>query len=160
MFEWTKAVVLLTVASIFDPSGLISAYIIKYKLFLRDVSLNKRIGWSDPLPMALMNRWRSLTKELVCIPPIIIDRCAQPPNVFGRPVFSNGYSVTYAAVIYIIFEVHQDEAGPWSSNLGSKKTFDSHLLLAKAGVTPLSGMTLPHTEMNGLVLAMKLFNSA
>ena len=75
-FKWTKAVVLSTVASIFNPSGLISAYIIKYKLFLRDVSLDKKIGWSDPLPTALMNRWRSLTKELVCIPPIIIYRCA------------------------------------------------------------------------------------
>ena len=58
-FEWTKAVVLLTVASIFDPSGLISAYVIKYKLFLREVCLNKSIGWSDPLPMARMERWRS-----------------------------------------------------------------------------------------------------
>ena len=35
LFEWTKAVVLLTVSSIFYPSGLISAYVIKYKLFLR-----------------------------------------------------------------------------------------------------------------------------
>merc|ERR1712243_276862 len=30
MFEWTKAVVLLTVALIFNPSGLISAYLITY----------------------------------------------------------------------------------------------------------------------------------
>ena len=50
LFEWTKAVVLSTVALIFDPFGLISAYIIKYELFLRDVSLDKKIGWSDPLP--------------------------------------------------------------------------------------------------------------
>ena len=117
----------LNLASIFDPSGLISAYVIKYKLFLRDVSLDKKIGWSDPLPTALMNRWRSLTKELVCIPPIIIDRCAQLPNAFRRPqlaVFLDGSSVAYAAVIYVIFEVYQDEAGPWSLNLGSKKTFD------------------------------------
>ena len=49
-FEWTKAVVLSTVASIFNPSGLISAYVIKYKLFLREVSLDKKIGWSDLLP--------------------------------------------------------------------------------------------------------------
>ena len=114
-FKWTKAVVLSTVASFFDPSGLISAYVIKYKLFLREVSLDKKIGWSDPLPTALMNRWRSLTKELVCIPPIIIDRCAQPPNAFGRPrlaVFSDGSSVAYAAFIYYIFKVHKDEAGP------------------------------------------------
>ena len=75
-FEWTKAVDLLTVTLIFNPFGLISAYVIKYKLFLRDVSLDKKKGWSDPLPTVLMNRWRSLTRELVCIPPIIIDRCA------------------------------------------------------------------------------------
>ena len=64
-FKWTKAVVLSTVASIFDPSGLISAYVIKYKLFLREVCLDKSIGWSDPLSPALMERWRSYTKELV-----------------------------------------------------------------------------------------------
>ena len=75
-FEWTKAVVLLIVTSIFDPLSLISAYVIKYKLFLREVCLDKKIGWSDPLPPALMERWRSLTKELVCTPPIIINRCA------------------------------------------------------------------------------------
>ena len=43
-FQWTKAVVLSTVASIFDLSGLISAYIIKFKLFLREVCLNKEIS--------------------------------------------------------------------------------------------------------------------
>ena len=53
-FEWTKAVVLSTVASMFDPTGLISAYIIKFKLFLRKVCLNKEIAWSDPLPPNLM----------------------------------------------------------------------------------------------------------
>ena len=54
-------------------------------------------------------------KELVFTPPIKIDKYAQPPNAFGRPrlaVFSDGSSVAYAAVIYVIFEVHQDEAGP------------------------------------------------
>ena len=40
-FEWTKAVVVSTVTSIFDPAGLISVYIIKFKLFLHEVCLNK-----------------------------------------------------------------------------------------------------------------------
>ena len=105
-FEWTKAVVLSTVASIFDSSGLISAYVIKYKLFLREVCLNKSIRWSDPLPQARMEIWRSYTKELVCTPPIIIDRSARPPNALGKPklaVFSDSSSVAYAAVIYVIF---------------------------------------------------------
>ena len=110
-----------------------------------------------------MNRWRSLTKELVCIPPIIIDRCARPPNALGRPqlaVFSDGSSVASAAVIYIIFEVQEDKASPWSLNFGSKKKFHSRLLLAKTRVAPLNGMMVPRTEMNGLVLATKLLDSA
>ena len=72
----------------------------------------------------------------------------------------DGSSLAYAAVIYVIFEVQEDKAGPWSSNFGSKKKFDSRLLLAKARVTPLNGMTVPRTEMNGLVLATKLLNAA
>ena len=110
-----------------------------------------------------MDKWRSLTKELVCTPPITIDRWAHPPNMLGRPklaVSSDGTSVAYAAIIYMIFEVSQDEAGPWSSGHGSKETFDSRLLLAKARVAPLSGMTVPCTEMNGLVLATKLLDVA
>ena len=55
-FNWTKAVVLSTVASIFDPSGIISAYIIKFKLFLREVCLHKDIRWGDYLPADLMYR--------------------------------------------------------------------------------------------------------
>ena len=55
-FEWTKAVILSIVVSIFDAAGLISTYIIKFKLFLREVCLNKEIAWSDPLPPNLMER--------------------------------------------------------------------------------------------------------
>merc|ERR1712240_690002 len=44
--------------------------------------------------------------------------------------------------------------------LGSRKTYDSCPLLSKARVTPLSGMTVSCTEMNGLVLATKLLDLA
>ena len=60
----------------------------------------------------------------------------------------------------MIFEVSQDKDGPWSSGLGCRKSHDARLLLSKARVTPLSGMTVPHTEMNGLVLATKLLDLA
>ena len=43
---------------------------------------------------------------------------------------------------------------------GSKKKFYSPLLLAKARVAPLNGITVPRTEMNGLVLAKKLLDLA
>ena len=36
-FTWTRRLVLSTVASIYDPAGLISPILIKFKLFLRDL---------------------------------------------------------------------------------------------------------------------------
>ena len=48
----------------------------------------------------------------------------------------------------------------WSSGLFCKKSYDYHLLLSKARVAPLSGMIVPCTEMNGLVLAIKLLDLA
>ena len=105
-FEWTKAVVLSMVASMFDPAGLISAYIIKFKLFLREICLKKEITWNNPLPPSLMGRWRTMARELVCTPAILINRSARPPRAQGKPhlvAFSDGSSVAYTAAVYVIY---------------------------------------------------------
>ena len=67
-------------------------------------------------------------------------------------VFSDSSSVAYAAVVYVIFKVPKDMASPWSSDLGCKDSFDARLLLSKARVAPLNGMTVPRAEMNRLIL--------
>ena len=108
MFEWTKAVILSTVALMFDPAGLISAYTIKFKLFLCETCLGEEITWTDPLPPNLMERWRSMTEELVCTPPITINQSARPPKAQGKPrlvAFSDGSSVAYAAAVCVIYRV-------------------------------------------------------
>ena len=95
------------------------------------------------------------------MPPIIVNQSARPPKALVKPrlvVFSDGSSVAYAAVIYVVFEVSQEVAGPWSSGLGCKQAFEARLILSKARVAPLSRMTAPRTEMNGLVLATKLLD--
>ena len=76
----------------------------------------------------------------------------------GKPhlvIFSDGSSVTYAAVVYVVYKLVQDISGPWSSGLESKVSFAARLLLSKARVAPLTGMTVPRTDMNGLVLGTK-----
>ena len=158
-FPWTKALVLSTVASIFDPSGIISAYTIKFKLFLREVCLEQGLGWDEPLPPALMLKWRTLVKELVSSPAIIVHRCARPPGATGAPslvIFTDGSSVAYAAVVYVVYKLHRASPGPWSEGYDTQLTFAARLLLSKARVAPLAGMTIPRTEMNGLVLGTKL----
>ena len=158
-FSWTKALVLSTVASIFDPSGIISAYTIKFKLFLREVCLEQGLGWDEPLPPALMQKWRTLVKELVTSPAILVHRCARPPGATGPPylvIFTDGSSVAYAAVVYVVYKLHRTLPGPWSEGYDSQATFAASLLLSKARVAPLAGMTIPRTEMNGLILGTKM----
>ena len=158
-FSWTKALVLSTVASIFDPSGIISAYTIKFKLFLREICLEKDLGWDQPLPPTLMEGWRTLVRELVSSPAIIVHRCARPPDAVGPPylvIFTDGSSVAYAAVVYVVYKLLTASPGPWSAGYDTQATFGARLLLSKARVAPLAGMTIPRTEMNGLVLGTKL----
>ena len=71
-------------------------------------------------------------------------------------IFSDGSSVAYAAVVYVVYKLVQVKPGPWSSHLDSRVTFATCILLSKARVAPLTGMTVPRTEMNGLVLGTKL----
>ena len=143
------AVVLSTVTSIFDPSGLISAYVIKFKLFLCEVCLNKEIAWSDPLPPNLIDRWRAMAKELVCTPAITINRSARPPNAEGKPrlvVFSDGSSVAYAALVYVIFRVPKDMASPLYLTLPKDVASSSHSTLPKDMTSPALGQsTVPNS---------------
>ena len=62
-------------------------------------------------------------------------------------IFSDGSSVAYAAVVYVVYKL---------VDLESRVSFAARLLLSKARVAPLTGMTVPRTEMNGLVLGTKL----
>ena len=59
--------------------------------------------------------------------------------------FSDGSSVAYAAAVYVIYQTSDD-------------SYEARLLLSKARVAPLNGMTVPRTEMNGLVIAIKLID--
>ena len=105
-------------------------------LFIED-----RETHSNSRTHALMERRRSYTKRLVCMPLTIGNHSARLPKVQGKPklvVFSDSSSVAYTAVIYEVFEVSQDQAGPWSSSLSCRQSHKARLLLSKARVTPLA----------------------
>lgn len=158
-FLWTKALILSTIHSLFDPSGIVAPLLLKYKLFFREVCLRKNLGWNDVLPPDLLNRWRKLVDELVTSPVIIVKRCARPDNAVGPPflvIFTDGSSVAFGAVVYVVYRICQIKPGPWVEALGQSNTFSSALLLAKARVAPLAGITTPRSEMNGMVVGTKL----
>ena len=55
---------------------MIVTLILKYKLFFREVCLEKKLGWNNTLPVTLMYRWRKLVEKLVKVPKIVLRRCA------------------------------------------------------------------------------------
>ena len=79
--------------------------------------------------------------------------------------FSDSSSVAYAAAVYVIYRVPKIVASPSHSllpkdmaslSLTDDDSYEARLLLLKARVAPLNGMTVPRTEMNGLIIATKL----
>ena len=160
-FLWTRRLVLATVASFYDPSGLICPFLIKFELMLRSLCLDSGIEWDSALAIDKMEKWKQLVTELVLSPGIIVPRTVRPKNAIGEPeliAISDGSLLAFCAAIYARWEVEISLAGPWSEGLHRKRSWDSNLLLAKARVSPLAGTTPPRSEMNGHVVANRLVN--
>ena len=158
-FTWTRRLVLSTVASIYDPAGLISPILIKFKLFLRDLCQSGHEGWDAPLKGDFLQRWKSLVVEVVMMQPIKVNRTVKPSNAVGAPALVtlvDGSVLAYACAVYVVYKITVEEAGPWSSHLGQKFSRHAALLVSKARVAPLAGLTAPRSEMNSLVLAARL----
>ena len=158
-FTWTRRTVLSTIAGIYDPAGLIAPYVMKYKLFLREVCLSGKMDWDDPLPVDLHLKWLVLIEELVRAPVISVPRSAVPKEGFGPMeliVYSDGSLTAYCACLYLRQQTRLKDLGPWLNKYDEKTTWSASLLLSKARVAPLSGITPPRSEVNGFILGLRL----
>ena len=61
---------------------MIAPLILKYKLFLREVCLEKELGWNNTFSVSLILRWRKLVKEMVKAPKIVVKQCAWPQRAY------------------------------------------------------------------------------
>lgn len=141
--QFTRRELLKSLASVFDPCGLISPYTVRARMLLQDAW---RAGgsWDDPLPPALCEAWREWVAD--CSP-------FQVPRWLGYHsedtlilhVFSDASKLAYATVLYL--------ACP------EKRT--SILFLSKARVAPLrTPLTVPRAELMGLTLGARLASHA
>ena len=102
--QFTKRKILSLINGFFDPSGLISAYLIKFKIFMRTVTSYPDLDWDTPLPAQLQDIWRGLVREIVVAEQIVFPRGTKPASAVGRPEiigYWDGSDVAYTAVVYI-----------------------------------------------------------
>ena len=69
----TKRSILSTIAQLFDPLGFLSPVIIKAKILIQNLWVNK-FGWDDSLPSSIADNWIIFVNELQDLKSITIPR--------------------------------------------------------------------------------------
>lgn len=69
----TKRIILSTIAKIFDPLGLLAPVIITAKILIQELWALK-LGWDDPLPPSVTDKWTRFQEHLQDIPKLIFPR--------------------------------------------------------------------------------------
>merc|ERR1719277_2228995 len=80
----TRRGILSSIASVFDPLGLISPVILGGKKILQQVTAEKK-GWDEPLEDSTRIEWERWIRDIVNLDKVSIPRCYKP-TAFGQSV--------------------------------------------------------------------------
>ncbi len=143
----TRRGMLSTIASIYDPLGLISPITLVGKRILQDMC-KQGVGWDDPLPDDLRPRWEKWRSELPALQDLRVPRCYHPSE-FGNIIctelhhFSDASTSGYGQCSYVRL-------------VDSTGKIQCALVMAKSRVSPSKVMTIPRLELSAAVLSVKI----
>ena len=100
----TKRGILSTLATLFDPLGVISPILVTAKVLLQDLCI-KKIGWDDPIPKDKIKVWIDWLDDLEKVQSIRLPRCLYDKSegeIFNCQIygFGDSSSKAYCAVIW------------------------------------------------------------
>lgn len=140
----TRRGVLSTIASIYDPLGYLSPFILQGKNILQDMC-KMSAAWDSPLNDEILTRWEDWKSSLPDLSTVNISRCYKPAN-FGAIKtaeihhFCDASTSGYGSVSYLRLVNASD------------RVYCS-LLMSKARVAPLKPTTIPRLELQAAVTA-------
>ena len=149
---YTRRGVLAVVNSLYDPLGLAIPVTLRGRLLLRElVKLgNKKrgnetpLGWDDPLPQSLQNKWNCWKESLRDLETFAIPRCYRPKD-FGEAerkeihAFSDASENAIGAAVYLKQVNHDGKV-------------NVSLLFAQGQLSPKQATTIPRLELCAAVL--------
>ena len=149
----TKRILLGMVNSQYDPMGLICPLLIILKINLRDLfGPDSGLGWDDPVPTEIHEKWVEILSMFLGIGDIIIDRAVRPEGYEDPPeliAFADGSLAAYACCVYI----------RWRKVKGCPTDQDRYyvkLVCGKARVTSVRGTTAPRSEVSGFLILTRM----
>ena len=133
----TKRIILSTLASLFDPLGLVSPVGIMAKIIFQELCVEK-VGWDDPLTSEKCLRWNEWLKDLGNVKTISLPRCmleCDQGEILSYQLhgFADASKKGYCAMVYLVCRTKQ---GTYT-----------RLLCAKSRVSPLKELTIPRLEL-------------
>ena len=133
----TKRGILSTLASLYDPLGIISPVAVPAKILFQDLCIDKS-NWDSPLAPDKAIKWEKWIESLSQASVISAPRCISPEtkgkvtrtSIHG---FGDASKKAYCAAIYLIIETTEG--------------ISSRLLCSKTRIAPLKGLSIPRLEL-------------
>ncbi|KAL8579332.1 hypothetical protein ACOMHN_010916 [Nucella lapillus] len=143
----TKRGILSTVASIFDPLGLISPITLKGRMILQE-ACRSDLGWDQTLPARLVERWSEWLCDIgalstICIPRYYFSGSVLPWHLVEFHHFADASTVGYGECSYL--RILDDKGKPYCA-----------VVMAKSKVAPIRPVTVPRLELQAAVLSVKI----
>ena len=145
----TKRILLRIAASIFDPLGFLSPYVIKFKMIFQWLCVN-RVEWDEPLSGDTLKTWNTLISGMHLLSNVQVPRCYF--QLENRPLdvhlhcFCDASELAYAAVMYVRCDYGNDH-------------IETRLVAAKTRVAPIKQQTIPRLELLGALILARLLRS-
>ena len=142
----TRRSMLSTVASIYDPLGLVGPMIVLGKILFQEATRNK-LDWDDDVPSELKGKWLEWLVGLRNLKDLHVSRCVKPSQ------FNDA-----ALELHHFCDSSEQAYGCCSYLRCVNKDGDVHcaLLMSKGKLAPIKSVTVPRLELQAAVLAAKV----
>lgn len=143
----TRRGMLSTVATLYDPLGLISPIVLLGRIILQKMCRNQAL-WDDPPPPEVAEDWRRWVEGLSALHSLRIPRSFVSPH-FGK---------TASAELHHFSDASEKGYGQ-CSYLRLKDTHGHvhcSLVMSKARVAPLKSVTIPRLELQAATLSVRM----
>ncbi|XP_077508435.1 uncharacterized protein LOC144119764 [Amblyomma americanum] len=142
--ENTKRGVLQASASVFDPLGLVSPFVIRAKILFQRM-WERGIEWDEQLPSDLKAEWTSWCSDLSSLRQLCFPRCTAPNDQLSWQlhIFCDASPTAYGCCAYL--RIGEDSG-----------TVIVNLILAKSRVAPLKALSLPRLELMAAVIGTRM----
>ncbi|XP_043288383.1 uncharacterized protein [Venturia canescens] len=140
----TKRVILSEIAQIYDPLGFLSPVVIRAKILLQRLWLEK-LAWDDPVSTEVGKSWVTFRHDLAHLGNIAVPRWLNmtSDSTVGIHGFSDASQLAMGAVVYVRVT-------------GPGKSTRTALVCSKTKVAPIKRLTIPRLELAAALLVAKL----